>query len=325
MNTLHFVCGIFISLGIAFVLPDPGSPGGFLAPSYTGAISTFLIFLIQGIQLKKGALRELVKFWPLHVGCQCANFIFAPVVFFILAKLSKPFIQDNSIFMGMLFLGMLPTTINSAIAMVQMAAGHAPSAILNSSVSNVLGVFIMPIWINFWMDRLGELTLRLAPVFLKLFLLILLPVFVGRIIGQKLKIIDWAEKGKQMKLISMYLIFLIVYFSFCRSVKSNVWSSIDLPSLAFLTLFVLLGLFTVHLGTWYAGKFLKFSESQLPVFLFCGSQKTLAAGIPLATAMLSQKELPIDPGLFLIPIMIYHPLQMIVGGRWIYILNQRSL
>lgn len=319
---MHFVCGIFVSLSVAFIFPNPGAPGGFLIPSYAGPIATFLIFLIQGIQLKKGAMRELLDYWPLHIACQSTNFVFAPIVFFALAQLFKPFIEEQSIFMGILFLGMLPTTINSAIAMVHMAGGHAPSAIFNSSLSNILGVFIMPIWINYWMEYLGVVKLELLPIFGKLFFLIILPVFIGKFFREKLKSISWDSLGNVFKLMSMYLIFLIVYFSFCRSVKSEVWNSITINETAAVIVIILTGLFIIHFGVWHLGKLLGFSKVQLPVFLFCGAQKTLAAGVPLATAMLSQPGLEIDTGLFLIPIMIYHPLQMIVGGRWIAILSK---
>jgi len=51
--------------------------------------------------------------------------------------------------------------------------------------------------------------------------------------------------------------------------------------------------------------------------MFCGSQKTLAAGIPMAQLIFAGHP---AMGLILLPIMIYHPLQLILcsglASRW---------
>ena len=51
--------------------------------------------------------------------------------------------------------------------------------------------------------------------------------------------------------------------------------------------------------------------------VFCGSRKTLAAGIPVAHLIFGANP---ALGLILMPLMIYHPLQLAIGGvlaqRW---------
>jgi sodium/bile acid cotransporter 7 len=44
--------------------------------------------------------------------------------------------------------------------------------------------------------------------------------------------------------------------------------------------------------------------------VFCGSQKSLVAGIPIASVMFPSTIL----GVVVLPIMIYHPLQLVVGA-----------
>ena len=53
------------------------------------------------------------------------------------------------------------------------------------------------------------------------------------------------------------------------------------------------------------------SHEDTIVLVFCGSKKTLASGVPMARLMFGAQ-----PGLSLIllPIMIYHPLQLVVCG-----------
>ena len=42
--------------------------------------------------------------------------------------------------------------------------------------------------------------------------------------------------------------------------------------------------------------------------MFCGSQKSLVAGIPIASALFSGPTL----GVIVLPIMLYHPMQLVV-------------
>jgi sodium/bile acid cotransporter 7 len=45
--------------------------------------------------------------------------------------------------------------------------------------------------------------------------------------------------------------------------------------------------------------------------VFCGSKKTLASGVPMARVLFGQNP---SLGLILLPLLIYHPLQLIVGS-----------
>ncbi|MCD8535131.1 MAG: bile acid:sodium symporter, partial [Verrucomicrobia bacterium] len=97
MKPGHFVAGIFIALISAFIIPDLGSSGGILMPHVSGPGATFLIFLIQGLQLKGGALREVWTSWRLHAACQIANFVLAPWIFVALERIFGWWIIDDSL------------------------------------------------------------------------------------------------------------------------------------------------------------------------------------------------------------------------------------
>jgi len=93
-------------------------------------------------------------------------------------------------------------------------------------------------------------------------------------------------------------------------VKGGVWRS-GAASLGIATLASVL-LLSVALGlTWLAGRVLGFARDERIAALFCGSKKTLASGVPMARLIFGAQ-----PGLavILLPIMIYHPLQLLVGG-----------
>jgi sodium/bile acid cotransporter 7 len=78
------------------------------------------------------------------------------------------------------------------------------------------------------------------------------------------------------------------------------------------------GVFALVLGiTARVARALGFSREDRITAIFCGSKKTLASGVPMAKLIFGAHP---GLGLILLPIMIYHPLQLIVGGilaqRW---------
>jgi sodium/bile acid cotransporter 7 len=121
----------------------------------------------------------------------------------------------------------------------------------------------------------------------------------------------------RLAVVDRLTILLLVYTSFCDSVKAGVWTKSGpgpvLTSLVISAALLLLVLKAVGL----ACDALRFSSEDRVAAVFCGSKKTLAAGVPMAQLMFGA-----HPGLamILLPIMIYHPLQLVVCGwlasRW---------
>ena len=76
-------------------------------------------------------------------------------------------------------------------------------------------------------------------------------------------------------------------------------------------------LFVVLKATGSACDALHFSPEDRIAAVFCGSKKSLAAGVPMAQVMFGAHP---SLALILLPIMVYHPLQLVVCGwlatRW---------
>jgi solute carrier family 10 (sodium/bile acid cotransporter), member 7 len=62
---------------------------------------------------------------------------------------------------------------------------------------------------------------------------------------------------------------------------------------------------------WLTSRALGFDRAERITALFCGSKKTLASGVPMARVIFGAAP---GLGLILLPIMLYHPLQLLVGG-----------
>jgi sodium/bile acid cotransporter 7 len=71
------------------------------------------------------------------------------------------------------------------------------------------------------------------------------------------------------------------------------------------------------LGTSRLARAFHFDRGDRIAAIFCGSKKTLASGVPMAKLIFGASP---ALGLILLPIMVYHPLQLVVGGflarRW---------
>jgi sodium/bile acid cotransporter 7 len=62
--------------------------------------------------------------------------------------------------------------------------------------------------------------------------------------------------------------------------------------------------------TWGLGKVLGFARADRITLLFCGSNKSLASGLPIASVIFSGGTL----ALLVLPLMLYHQIQIITGA-----------
>jgi solute carrier family 10 (sodium/bile acid cotransporter), member 7 len=199
--------------------------------------------------------------------------------------------------------------VSSSVSLTAVAGGNVPAAVFNAMLSSVLGVFLTPLWVGLVLGGSGA-PLPLGSVVLDLVMWLLLPLALGQLCRPLWG--AWAARHKSViNKIDRMTILLLVYTSFCDSVQSGVWLGSGLTALLVTLLFsaLLLGLL-LTLSNALAQR-LGLEGGDRIVLVFCGSKKTLASGVPMARLMFGAQ-----PGLSLIllPIMIYHPLQLVVCG-----------
>jgi sodium/bile acid cotransporter 7 len=145
---------------------------------------------------------------------------------------------------------------------------------------------------------------------------LLVPLAAGQLLRPLLG--AWAARHKQqINVVDRLTILLLVYTSFCDSVKRGVWSTNGLVPVL-VTIAGALVLFVLVMGVaGLACDALRLSPPDRIAAVFCGSKKTLASGVPMAQLIFGARP---GLGLILLPIMIYHPLQLIICGalanRW---------
>ena len=299
-----FLVGMLVAIGLAVLTPDLGRSGGVLHLGTVTSIGVALVFFLHGLGLSPKAIKEGVSNWRLHLFIQLATFAVYPLIWVIFGSTFLAYMPAALAF-GFCYLFVLPSTISSSVAMTSVGKGNVPGAIFNASLSSILGVFITPLLIQLFMGLEGAELDLMASVF-AISKLLLLPMIVGQLLRPYL--LKFTQKHKAVvNKVDKYVILLIVYSAFCDSVANGIWGdfSIGLLSTSIAICLVCL-LIVVHSLQWIARR-VGFQQSDEVAAVFCGTKKTLAAGVPMAKVIFGA-----DPnlGMMLLPIMLYHPIQI---------------
>jgi len=299
-----FLVGMVAAIILAVLTPSIGRSGGvFHLELFTG-LGVALVFFLHGLGLSPKAIKAGISNWRLHIYIQLATFLFYPLIWVILGDAFLAYMPPALAF-GFCYLLVLPSTISSSVAMTSVGKGNVPAAIFNASLSSILGIFITPLFIQLFMGFEGA-ELDLMASVISIAKLLLLPMIVGQLARPYL--LTFAEKHKSVvNKVDKYVILLIVYNAFSDSVSNGIWGefSFSLLALSFV-LCVLILLMMVH-GIQWGARRSGFALPEEVTAVFCGTKKTLAAGIPMAKVIFVG-----DPrlGMLLLPIMLYHPIQL---------------
>jgi len=304
-----YILLLMASVGLAWIVPQAGATGGWLKTEITTRVAVFIIFVLQGLTLPTRELKRGLAQFHVHAVTQGFIFVFIPALTYVLLlPVKQCYIYD--LYMGFLFLAALPATISTSVVYTTQSNGATSVALFNSSVSNILAVFLVPIWVS-WQIKAQVTLPPVGTLILKIALMVLLPFLIGQAVRQGVR--QWADRRKKiMSNISMGLILFIVFAAFCNSVKHHTWHDLGMEEigLAFVSTLILLLLVMAAGGV--CRKLARFKREDGIAFFFSGTQKALSTGIPMATAIFASTRL--DLSLIIVPLMFYHPLQLLLGS-----------
>jgi sodium/bile acid cotransporter 7 len=305
---------MFLAVFLAWLLPDPGAKGGVLHPELLTKAGVALIFFLHGLSLSFESLKRGSLLWPLHLTVQTTTFLLFPILGMLLLFFGERWITPE-LQLGIFYLCALPSTVSSSVAMTAAAHANVPAAIFNATLSSLLGIFVTPLWVS-WKIKTGGIPLPYGEVIFDLIIWLLLPLLTGQLLRPILG--SWAARHKNgVHIADRVTILILIYTSFCDSMKWGVWSNRGLANVTITLTISIFLFFTVMLLVDLLCKFLGFSEEDRIAAVFCGSKKTLASGVPMAQLIFAGSS---GLSLILLPIMIYHPLQLIIcgilAGKW---------
>ncbi|MGW9567352.1 bile acid:sodium symporter family protein [Prescottella equi] len=302
-----YIDGFILAIVAVAILGSlfPVSGGGQTVLDWATKIAIGFLFLLYGARLSPAEALQGLKHWRLHSVVFAATFVLFPLIGLALRILVPTVITDD-MYTGILYLCLVPSTVQSSIAFTSIARGNVAGAIVSASFSNLLGVFVTPLLVILLMNTTGEATVDFSSV-LDIVLQLLLPFMVGQLIRPL--VIDWLKKyAEPTKLVDRGSILLVVFSAFSESMNEHIWSTVTVLEVAAVVA-VCCGILAVVLGaTAFAGRKLGFSLPDRIVIIFCGSKKSLATGLPMASVLFAGQPV----GLIVLPLMIFHQIQLIV-------------
>lgn len=303
-----FLLGLVAVTGLAFLAPQVGAPGGPLRPEITTRVGVATIFFIQGLVMAPAALRAGALRWRLHLAIQLFIFAGFPVAVLLIDAVAGRLLTPD-LRVGFLFLAILPTTISTCVVFTAAAGGNATGALFNSALANVSGVVLTPLWAAFLLSARGQ-SLPLQSMVGEIALLLLAPLALGQAVRPLVRRIR-EPNARALSIVANWIILFIIFAAFAKSVGSGAFVQSGLLTTAIVAL-AAAGIFAAATAAaLVVGRRLGFAEGDRLALLFCGPQKTLAAGAPMGQILFAGHP---GLGLILLPMIIYHAIQLLGGA-----------
>lgn len=268
---------IILAVLIAIVAPARGQFAEWFAVATNLAIA--LLFFLYGARLStREALAGLTN-WKLHLTILAFTFVIYPLLGLALYPLT--FFISDELYRGILFMTLVPSTVQSSVAFTSIARGNVSGAIVAASASSLVGVFATPLLVMALMST-GEGVHIDAQVFLDIALLLLLPFVLGQLVRR------WAKgfaAHKATKVVDRGSITMVVYSAFSSGMVAGVWTQVAVWEIVFL---VVLSAVVVVFMLWLTrviSQWLGFPRADVIAIEFCGSKKSLATGLPMASVI----------------------------------------
>jgi sodium/bile acid cotransporter 7 len=263
------------------------------------------VFFLHGARLSLQQLAAALTSWRPQLAILLSTYLVFPLLGYALFRL-RGGDPGDAIGLGFLFLSILPSTIQSSISFTSIARGNVAAAICGASVSNLAGVVLTPLLAAFLIGSDAGLASP-ATAAEDIALQILLPFVLGQLarpwlsaaLGRHARVTQAFDRGSIM---------LIVYAAFGAGTLAGVWSKISTADLGLVTLLAGVLLALVLGGTSLISRAWGFERGDRIAVVFCGSKKTMASGIVMASALFAPQLVSV----LVIPLMIFHQLQLMV-------------
>jgi solute carrier family 10 (sodium/bile acid cotransporter), member 7 len=261
-----------------------------------------LLFFLHGARLSREAVLDGARNWRLHLSVAATTFAVFPLLGLGIHAIPG---LDPAIATGMLFLTLLPSTVQSSIAFTAMARGNVAAAVCSAAFSNLAGIFITPLLVALLITgRSGGFS---TDAVLTIAVQLLLPFLAGH--GLRPWIGGWIARHKPLvTAVDRGSILLVVYTAFGAAVVEGLWQRITGGELAVIGLLSAALLAVILFHTRALTRALGFDRADGIVLQFCGSKKSLASGVPMAGVLFT----PAEVGAVILPLMFFHQIQLMV-------------
>jgi sodium/bile acid cotransporter 7 len=295
-----FILMLLGTVVLASVLPARGEMATIVG--YAADIGIVLLFFLHGAKLSREAIVSGLRNWKLHLAVLAVTFVAFPL--FGLGLSALPFVT-GPLAAGLLFLTLLPSTVQSSIAFTAIARGNVAAAVCSASFSNLLGIIVTPALVALLMNVSGSGGISVESVE-AIVLQLLVPFVAGHLLRPWIG--AWVTRKKALlTLVDRGSILLVVYSAFGAAVVEGLWTRLSIGDLILIGLLCAALLAFVLALTFAVARLMKLPREDAIVLQFCGSKKSLASGVPMAGVLFP----PAKVGVILLPVMLFHQLQLV--------------
>src|SRR6195952_160549 len=275
-----YIAAIVTMVALASLLPVYGTGAVVAGHVTTAAIA--LLFFLHGARLSPQAALAGARHWRLHIVVLTSTFLVFPALA-LTARAVAPQLLTPALWTGLILLSVLPSTVQSSIAFTSIARGNVSAALCAATVSNLLGMLLTPLLAGLLLSTQGGFSIHgVADILEQL----MLPFAAGQLARPLIG--AWAQRNRKLLgLVDRGSILLVVYTAFSEGVTQGIWHQLGVADLGRL-LAVDAALLAVVLAiTTFGSRLLGFSRADEITVVFCGSKKSLASGLPMATVLLA--------------------------------------
>lgn len=129
-----------------FASAFPTTGGALEVLQVASKLAIALLFFLYGARLSTGEAISGLRHWRLHLSILAMTFLPFPL-FGLAAGVLVPEILTKPLYVGVLLLCLVPSTVQSPVAFTSIARGNVAGAVVSASLSNLLGVFITPLMV----------------------------------------------------------------------------------------------------------------------------------------------------------------------------------
>jgi sodium/bile acid cotransporter 7 len=300
----NFTLALIATVAAASVLPS--TPVSMDAVDSIAAVAIALLFFLHGAKLPRQAILAGFSHWRLHLTVLCCTFVMFPLLGLALQPVLTPLVTPE-LYLGILFLCVLPSTVQSSIAFTSLARGNVPAAICSASASNLAGIFVTPLLAAIVLASARHGNAAPPDALLRIVLQLLLPFIAGQVARRWIG--AWVDRRKNwIKPVDQGAILLVVYSAFSEAMAEGLFGQLSPQALAGL-LFINVLLLALAMGlSAFASRRFGFGREDEITIVFCGSKKSLASGIPMAKVLFAGQAL----GVIVLPLMLFHQIQLMV-------------
>ncbi len=298
-----FTLALLATVAVASLLPCRGE--GAVVAGWATTTAIALLFFLHGAKLSREAILQGAGAWRLHLAVFGATFVMFPLLG-LAARTVPPSVLKPELAQGLLYLTLLPSTVQSSIAFTSIARGNVPAAVCSASASNVIGIFLTPLLVGLLMPHAGG---HGGGVSLKAVLDIVLQLLLPFVLGHLSRPLTarFVERHKPvLNLVDRGSILMVVYTAFSAAVVEGIWTRLSGVDLALVVALDLAMLAAALVLTRTGARTLGFSKPDEITLVFCGSKKSLASGVPIAGVLFPAAMV----GPIITPLMLFHQFQL---------------